>query len=76
MRAVESRRMRSPKRLAIVRSTWTLPPGSPGKVTPLTRPICTPASRTVAPSARPPTSVKRAWIVKRGSNRRARAPRA
>ena len=32
-------------------------------VTSVTRPICTPARRTVAPSRRPPTSVKSAWIV-------------
>jgi hypothetical protein len=76
MRATESLRTRSPKRRAMVMSTRTLPPGSEGRVTPLTRPICTPASRTVAPSTSPPTSVNSAEMVKRGSNSRARAPSA
>ncbi len=40
--------------------TRTLPPASPARLTSLTRPICTPASRTVAPSTRPPTWTKSA----------------
>jgi hypothetical protein len=56
MRASESRRIRSENRRAIVRVTRTLLPGCSGSVTAVTRPICTPASRTVAPSMRPPTS--------------------
>ena len=63
MRATEFLRTRLPNRLAIVRSTRTLPPGSAGRFTRFTRPICTPASRTVAPSLSPPTSVKSACTV-------------
>src|SRR5262249_54673727 len=63
IRATEFWRTRLANRLAIERSTRTLPPGSAGRFTRFTRPICTPASRTVAPSLRPPTSVKSAWIV-------------
>ncbi len=54
--ASESRRTRSEKRRAIVIVTRTLPPGFSGSSTAVTRPICTPARRTVAPSMSPPTS--------------------
>src|SRR6266478_8450628 len=60
MRASEFRGTRSAKRRANVRVTCTLPPGSGGSSTFVTRPICTPASRTVAPSISPPTSVNSA----------------
>ena len=56
----ESRRIRSEYRRATVSVTRTLPPGSGGSTTPVTRPICTPARRTVAPSMSPPTSVNSA----------------
>ena len=58
--ASESLRMRSEKRRATVSVTRTLPPTSGESTTLVTRPICTPASRTVAPSMSPPTSVKSA----------------
>ena len=63
MRATEFFRTRFANCLAIARSTRTLPPGSDGRLTAFTRPICTPASRTVAPSLRPPTSLKSACTV-------------
>ena len=62
-RATEFLRTRLLNRVAIERSTRTLPPGSGGRFTRFTRPICTPASRTVAPSLSPPTSVKSACTV-------------
>ena len=63
MRATEFFRTRFANCLAIERSTRTFPPGSAGRLTSFTRPICTPASRTVAPWLRPPTSVKSACTV-------------
>ena len=60
MRATESWRIRSAYCEATRSSTRTFPPGSAGSRTPATRPICTPARRTAAPSTSPPTSVKSA----------------
>ena len=58
--ASESARMRSAKARAMVSVTRTLPPGSGASATSVTRPICTPARRTVAPSMSPPTSLNSA----------------
>ena len=74
MRASEFRRMRSWKRRATVMVTRTLPPGCGGRITLVTRPICTPARRTVAPSINPPTSVNSATRSYLLSKYRARAP--
>ncbi len=52
--------MRSWKRRATVMVTRTLVPTLGDSVTSVTRPIWTPARRTVAPSMRPPTSVNSA----------------
>ena len=61
MRATESRRIRSCTRRTIVSSTWTLRPIDGGSRIAVTRPTGTPASRTVAPSIRPPTWANPAW---------------
>jgi hypothetical protein len=51
------------KARAIVSVTLTLPPGSLASATSVTRPICTPARRTVAPSMSPPTSLNSATEI-------------
>ena len=67
IRATEFLRIRSPKRRAMESDTRTLAPGFSGSETRATRPICTPASRTVAPGVSPPTSVNSATSSYRGS---------